>query len=119
MRVIAAHPAVTPERRGQLYARLCAEELRQFRCAPTMVRLAALASDVLPAATYGAGASSRHWVDRFVIASNPTSPLAVVAELAHDGIIYVRAAARANLAARAVPVVAAQSSLPTMYEESI
>lgn len=97
---IAAHPAVTPERRGQLYTRLCADQLRQFRGAPTMVRLAALASDLLPVASYEAGAGSRHWLDRYVVASNPSAPLSVLEALAHDGIVYVRAAARANLAAR-------------------
>lgn len=99
-RVIARHPAVTPARRARLYARLLTPHLRHMREAPSMARLVALASRVLPDAAYGAGSQSHHWVDRYVVASNTAAPLAIVEVLAHDGITYVRVAAQANLTAR-------------------
>jgi hypothetical protein len=99
LRLLARHPAVTPVRRGQLYARLFAAHLRHLKSAPSLVRLAALASAILPAEVYEVGGASPQWLDRYVVASNPAAPLPVVRALSRDGIVYVRAAARANLAA--------------------
>jgi hypothetical protein len=44
---------------------------------------------------------SNQWIERYVLAHNPSAPLDVLEALSHDGIVYVRAAARENLAARA------------------
>ncbi len=96
IRAIARHPALTPARRGQFYAHLFASHLRRLHESPTLVRLAAFAAEGLPAEIYEAGGASRSWLERYVVAANPAAPLAVVQALAHDGIRYVRAAARAT-----------------------
>jgi len=101
IRAIARHPALTAARRGQFYGQLFAGHLRRLRESPSLVRLAAFASEGLPANIYEAGATSRYWLDRYVVAANPAAPSAIVQALAHDGIIYVRAVARANRAAHA------------------
>jgi hypothetical protein len=110
IRAIARHPALTAARRGQFYGQLFAGHLRRLRESPSLVRLAAFASEGLPANAYEAGAASRYWLDRYVVAANPAAPSAIVQALAHDGIVYVRAVARANLAAHVRSGISATSS---------
>jgi hypothetical protein len=110
---IARHPSVTPARRTQLYTRLLLSFLRDTGRSSSLRRLAALASDLLDAQMYEWGAASPHWTERYVVACNPTTPLATVRALTHDGIIYVRAAARAQLSSRDPSQPSQPSSQPS------
>ncbi|HEX9412638.1 MAG TPA: hypothetical protein VF916_03980, partial [Ktedonobacterales bacterium] len=62
IRAIARHPVLTAARRGQFYGHLFAGHLRRLRESPSLVRLAAFASQGLPAEIYEAGGASRHWL---------------------------------------------------------
>lgn len=107
-----------PERRDRIYRRLLRYHLKLRRPPfepgtsgpgqPTVssatnrfLSLVAMASPLLDKADYVQGVVSPLWSERYVLALNPAAPRAVVEALTHDGHRYVRAAARANLAARA------------------
>jgi hypothetical protein len=113
LHAIVHHQNVAHVPKRQLYARLCDRMEQRYPGQVTLVRLALLSGDLLSSDGYWGGARSVHWIERYVLARNPLAPLDVLEALSHDGIVYVRAAAREYLAARR------QAGLPGAALQSI
>ncbi len=59
-----------------------------------LYQLLGLAHPQTPQRYLAAGTRSIHWRSRYGLAQNPSTPPAALAELAHDGNVFVRAAAQ-------------------------
>jgi len=125
---------IPPDRRAHIYRRLLRFNLGAqglpfdlirydttrpltMEGANAFLRLAALASPLLDEDDYAQGVVSPVWLERYVLALNPAAPRALLAALTHDGNRYVRAAARATLAARAATPQPSAATMISQPEE--
>nr|BBH94904.1 hypothetical protein KTA_31030 [Thermogemmatispora argillosa] len=98
---VATHPQVVAQAQGPIFDYLL-ETLREEIIKadlPSRLRPLLLQRQDLPPALLELFAESGRWVERYLVTQHAAAPATLLETLAHDGNCFVRAAARARLAA--------------------